>query len=75
MTTTARARDTPGRAPIPRQVDGLLVIDAETHRAHYECHRPGCPNPREEPIRPAAINRFIDGITARHQRQFHGEHR
>ena len=73
--TAARARATPGRAPIPRQVDGLLVIDAEKQRAHYECYRPGCPKPREEPVNPATIARFIDGIKARHARQYHGEHR
>lgn len=71
----AHARDTPGRAPIPQQVDGLLIIDAEHHRAHYECYRPGCLKPREEPIRPSAITAFIDGIKARHLSQFHGEQR
>jgi hypothetical protein len=74
-TTAARARDTPGRAPIPRQVDGLLVIDAENRRAHYECYRPGCPKPREEPLEPATTSAFIDGITARHARQYHGSPR
>lgn len=76
MRAAARARDTPGRAPIPQRVDGLLVIDVENRRARYECYRPGCPRPREEPIRPSAITAFIDGIKARHQTQFHtGEHR
>ncbi|MEW2424869.1 hypothetical protein AB0911_30515 [Streptomyces nigra] len=74
-TATARARDTPGRVPAPQQVDGLLVIDAHNGRARYECYRPECPKPREEPIRPGAISAFIDGIKARHMTQYHGEQR
>ena len=69
----ARARETPGRAAGPQRITGLLVIDAERLRAHYECYRPGCPKPREEPIRPSAIRAFMDGIKARHLSQFHGE--
>lgn len=72
---TARPRESPGRAPIPRQVAGLLVIDAEHCRAHYECYRPGCAKPREEPVRPTATSAFIDGITSRHALQYHGENR
>lgn len=73
--TTERARDTPVRAPTRQQMNGLLVIDAEKVRAHFECYRPGCPKPREEPIRPSAIAAFIGGITARHLTQYHGEKR
>ena len=68
-----RARDTPGRAPTPQQLDGLLFIGTDRFGAHYECYRPGCPTPREEPINRSALGRFIDGIKARHMRQYHGE--
>lgn len=71
----ARAQDTPGRAPVRRQIDGLLVTDLVQEHAHYECYRPGCPKPREEPIRPSAITAFIGGIKARHMTQYHGEQR
>lgn len=74
-TTAARAWDTPGRAAARQTVSGLLVINAEKAHAHYECYRPGCPKPREEPIRPAATKPFIDGIKARHLAQYHGEQR
>ncbi|MET9734320.1 hypothetical protein ABZZ79_27880 [Streptomyces sp. NPDC006458] len=70
---TARARDTPGRAPASQQIAGALVVDMHNIRAHYECYRPGCPKPREEPIRPSAIRAFTDGIRARHVSQYHGE--
>jgi hypothetical protein len=73
--TTERARDAPGRAPVRQQMNGLLVIDAKNVRAHYECYRPGCQKPREEPVRPSAITAFIGGITARHLTQYHGEQR
>ncbi|WP_460067333.1 hypothetical protein [Streptomyces sp. YKOK-I1] len=73
--TSARARDTPGRAPARPQIEGLLVIDAKNTRAHYECYRLGCPKPREVPIQPSAIRAFIGGIKARHLRQYHGENR
>ncbi|MEU5664725.1 hypothetical protein [Streptomyces longwoodensis] len=74
MTTpSAPARDTPGRAPAPQQLSGLLVIDLDRVRAHYECYRPGCPKPREVPIRPSAIKAFMDGIKARHLSQYHRE--
>jgi hypothetical protein len=56
-------------------MDGLLVIDAQRVRARYECYRPGCPKPREEPVRPSAITAFIGGIKARHMTQYHGEQR
>ncbi|MGA5668985.1 hypothetical protein ACPCTG_26320 [Streptomyces pseudogriseolus] len=59
----------------PQQVAGLLVIDMQNIRAHYECYRPGCPKPREEPIKPSAIRAFMDGIKARHLSQYHGETR
>jgi hypothetical protein len=72
---TAQARDTPGRTPTPQQINGLLVIDAKNIRAHYECYRPGCLKPREEPVKPSAIRAFIDGIKARHLSQYHGEKR
>lgn len=72
---TARARDTPDRAPVRQQLDGVLFIDLIKIRARYECYRPGCPKPREEPIETAVIRLFIDGIQARHLRQYHGEHR
>lgn len=76
MTSPAvRARDTPGRTAAPQQIDGLLIVDTEKVRARYECYRPGCPKPREEPIRPSAIKPFIDGIKARHMGQYHGEQR
>lgn len=71
--STVQARDTPGRTPAPQHLAGLLVIDARRVRAHYECYRPGCPQPREEPIKPSAIAAFIDGIKARHMGQYHGE--
>lgn len=74
MTSSAvRARDTPGGTAAPQQIAGLLVIDAHNVRARYECYRPGCPQPREEPIKPSAIRAFIDGIKARHLSQHHGE--
>jgi hypothetical protein len=73
--TTVRARDTPGRTPTAQQITGLLVIDADNRRAHYECYRPGCPKPRESPIRQSAITAFIGGIKARHLAQYHGEQR
>jgi hypothetical protein len=73
--TSARARDTPGRATVPQQLDGVLVIDLIKIGARYECYRPGCPKPREEPIKPSAISAFIGGIKARHLSQYHGEHR
>ncbi|MFJ1653665.1 hypothetical protein ACIOC2_20205 [Streptomyces sp. NPDC088337] len=73
--TAVRARDTPGRTAARQQVNGLLVVDIENSRAHYECYRPGCPKPREEPIRPSAIRAFMDGIKARHLGQYHGEQR
>ncbi|MFM9594003.1 hypothetical protein ACKI1O_32025 [Streptomyces scabiei] len=73
--TVKRARDAPARTPIPQQMDGLLVIDAQRVRARYECYRPGCPKPREEPVRPSAITAFIGGIKARHLTQYHGEQR
>ncbi|CAM5531372.1 hypothetical protein SALBM135S_00878 [Streptomyces alboniger] len=76
MTGSAvRARDTPGRTAAPQQIDGLLVIDAEDWRAHYECYRPGCPKPLEEPLKPITILAFISGIKARHLTQYHGEQR
>ncbi|MCH0555788.1 hypothetical protein [Streptomyces sp. MUM 16J] len=71
--TTARARGAPGRAASSQRITGLLAIDADKGRAHYECYRPGCPKPREEPIRPSAIAPFISGIKARHLAQYHGE--
>ncbi|RMB81302.1 hypothetical protein [Streptomyces shenzhenensis] len=74
-TAPAQARDTPGRAPGRQHVVGVLVVDAENVRARYECYRPGCPKPREEPIRPSAIKAFIDGIKARHLSQYHEEQR
>jgi hypothetical protein len=64
----------PGRTSAQR-VDALLVIDMEKTSAHYECYRPGCPKPREEPIKPSATRAFIDGITTRHLAQHHGETR
>lgn len=73
--TTERARDAPGRAPVRQQMNGLLVIDAHNFRAHYECYRPGCPKPREEPAEPSTTARFIGGIKARHLTQYHGEQR
>jgi hypothetical protein len=73
--SAVRARDTPGRTASAQQIAGLLVINAQNHRAHYECYRPGCQKPREEPIKPSAIRAFIDGIKTRHLSQYHGEHR
>lgn len=73
--TTEHARDAPARSPRPQQLNGQLVIDMENVRAHYECYRPGCPKPREEPIKPSAIKAFMDGIKARHLSQYHGEKR
>lgn len=70
--TTVRARDTPGRTATPQQIDGLLVIDTVEVRARYECYRPGCQRPLEEPIKPSAIGAFIDGIKTRHLAQYHG---
>lgn len=70
--TAERARDAPGRSPASQQMDGLLVIDAHNVRARYECYRPGCPRPREEPIRASTITAFIAGIKARHLSQYHG---
>lgn len=70
--STAQARDTPGRTPVPQTIAGLLVIDAKNISARYECYRPGCPKPHEEPIEPSAISRFIDGIKSRHLSQYHG---
>lgn len=69
---TARARDTPGRTPARQTIAGLLIIDLEHRGAYYECYRPGCPKPLEEPIRPSAAKPFIDGIKARHLREYHG---
>lgn len=69
---TVPARDTPARTPARQTIAGLLVIDPERCRARYECYRPGCAKPLEEPIEPSAIKRFIDGIKTRHLSQYHG---
>ncbi|MFD6432851.1 hypothetical protein [Streptomyces venezuelae] len=76
MTGSAvRARDTPGRTAAPQQIDGLLVIDLENFWARYECYRPGCQKPLEEPLSPFTRDAFISGIKARHLAQHHGEQR
>jgi hypothetical protein len=70
--STARARDTPGRAPIPQQIDGLLVIDTENGRARYDCFRPDCPQPREGPVvYRAAIPGFIAAVKSEHLARHH----
>ncbi|MEU5091690.1 hypothetical protein [Streptomyces sp. NPDC021356] len=69
--SAARARATPGAAATPL-VHGSLFVDMENVQARYECYRPGCPKPREEPIRPSGIRAFIGGIKARHLDQYHG---
>jgi hypothetical protein len=74
--STARARDTPGRAPIPQKLDGLLVIDTENVRARYECYRPGCPQRREGPVfGSAAVQAFVADIKSQHLAAYHGEKR
>ncbi|MDX3087156.1 hypothetical protein PV620_30095 [Streptomyces sp. ME02-6978a] len=76
MSTAARARATPGRAPTPQQVTGLLVVDTENVRARYECYRPGCPQRREGPVfGPAAVQTFATEIRGQHMAAYHGEHR
>lgn len=70
-----RARETPGRPAAPQQINGLLVIDTENFWARYECYRPGCPEPLEEPLKPSTTVAFINGIKARHLTQHHGEQR
>ena len=73
---TARARDTPGRAPIRRQLDGLLIVDCPNDRARYECYRPGCPKRREGPVfGSAAVPAFVAEIKGQHLAAYHGEKR
>jgi hypothetical protein len=75
-TSTARARDTPARTPIPQQLDGLLVIDTDNVRARYECYRPGCPQRREGPVvGSAAVQAFVAEIKGQHLAAYHGEKR
>ena len=74
--STARARDTPGRAPILQKLDGLLVVDTENVRARYECYRPGCPQRREGPAYGGAVPEFVRAIKTEHLARHHnGEQR
>ncbi|MFD5670266.1 hypothetical protein ACFWIK_35885 [Streptomyces anthocyanicus] len=91
MSTAARARDTPGRAPIPQPFEGALFVDLDGQRARYECLRPGCSQPLEGPIaaddrvkgedgRPAprgpdGVAAFVAGIKAYHLTKYHGSTR
>ncbi|MFJ8603424.1 hypothetical protein ACIREM_32900 [Streptomyces shenzhenensis] len=71
---TVQARDTPGRAPIPQQVIGVLVIGTENIRARYECYRHGCPKRREGPVFGSpAVQAFVAEIKGRHLAAYHGE--
>jgi hypothetical protein len=73
-TSTARARDTPGRAPVTQQIDGLLVADTANLRARYECYRPGCPQRREGPVFGSdAVQAFVAEIKGQHLAAYHGE--
>lgn len=75
-TSTARARDTPNRAPIPQQIDGLLVVDTQNRGARYECYRPGCPQRCEGPVfGSAAVQAFVAEIKGQHMAAYHGEKR
>lgn len=69
--TSARARDTPGRAPIPQQLDGLLIVDLEKRRARYECYRTGCPQRREGPAFGDAVPEFVRAIKTEHLARHH----
>lgn len=75
MTTApARARDTPGRTPIPQQIDGLLVVDMDNVRARYDCFRPGCLQRREGPVYGIAIPEFAAAVKTEHlARHHHGD--
>ncbi|WP_121712399.1 hypothetical protein [Streptomyces sp. E5N91] len=91
MTTAARARDTPGRAPIPQPFEGGLFVDLDGQRAKYECLRPGCPHPLEGPVcatdrvrgedgalaprGPGGVAAFVAGIKAFHLTKHHGSTR
>ncbi|MGW0942939.1 hypothetical protein ACWD4O_10355 [Streptomyces sp. NPDC002623] len=68
---TARARDTPGRTPAPRQVNGVLIIDADNGRARYACFRPGCPQRHEGPVYGAAIPDFALAVKTEHLARHH----
>ncbi|MEU5077069.1 hypothetical protein AB0G76_36800 [Streptomyces asoensis] len=68
---TARARDTPGRTPAPRQVDGVLIIDADRGRARYDCFRPGCRHICEGPVYGAAIPEFAVTVKTEHLARHH----
>lgn len=74
MTAAAtRARDTPGGASTPQPaISGCLFVHLERVLARYECYRPGCPKPLERPDNEFGVKPFIDGIKARHMRQYHG---
>lgn len=68
----AQARDTPGPAAAPAAFDGCLFVHLDRALARYECYRPGCPKPDERPADRFSVKAFIDGIKARHLRQYHG---
>ncbi|MET9968931.1 hypothetical protein ABZZ80_24125 [Streptomyces sp. NPDC006356] len=64
----------PGR-PAPTTVEGVLAVDLIKIRARYDCFRPGCPQPVEQPARGDDLRHFISGIKTEHLARFHGEHR
>ncbi|MFJ8154844.1 hypothetical protein [Streptomyces sp. NPDC094468] len=70
-TAPGGARDTPVRTPARQQLSAVLHVDMERRRAHFDCYRPGCPKPHEEPIKPSVLHLFINGIKARHMSQYH----
>lgn len=69
--TTVRARDTPGCQPVPPQVVGVLIIDADNGRARYDCFRPGCPQRREGPVYGVAIPEFAASVKTEHLARHH----
>ncbi|MFJ8109954.1 hypothetical protein [Streptomyces sp. NPDC096132] len=77
-TTSARARDTPSRAPTPQRIAGVLRVDLDGQRARYDCSRPGCPHPSEGPITAAQhglaeLRAFVAGVRDVHRAAFHKE--
>lgn len=90
-TATTGARTHTGRPPQLQRVEGALFVDLDGRRARYECYRPGCPHPKEGPVR--AIDKdpsdqtgkrrigidglasFIGSVKDRHLNTHHGSPR
>jgi hypothetical protein len=73
-TSTARARDTPGRAPVTQQIDGCWSPTPRTFALATSATAPAAPSAaKDRSSGPDAVQAFVAEIKGQHLAAYHGE--